>query len=827
MSASTKTTVGGPRLLAALLTAFILFFVVSVPVASADDPEPTNPPETTAAFDTALPDGSPDTTAAPDTTLPPDTTAAPDTTLPPDTTAAPETTGAPDTTAAPETSEAPSTVDRSVSAASEESGDPQDPEKPAGPSLSCDSHATSQSSANAVEQSQTDDATVCNQSRATANSGANASVGAIAGATSGSGGSTGTSSAQATSQGAAAAQGVIQSDQITQTALVIADGTSRVDVLQVALVVNIGFGVANTAGNSANGVANGQSPMNVKNTGSLLSPFGPNVALNAIGHASVNTGNATGVGVVANTKILQAAVVNSKVGDDKKSVENALVVNLGAGTANTGLNKVIGVLSQDPHRYGLGGGATGSATVQSGDVTGIGVASNTLIRQSVEAHATDGALVVITQKGVVLNIGGAIGNTGFNSATGVGGLGLSDAQLAALVQLYGVLNALLEAGGWTLPGDNASGAAAGNAIGSAAVSTGDALAVGVDSATSVVQDVKASAEGGEINSSQEAVVANVGLGVASTGGNVARGVATGGATDDPAADAALDANSVATDALADFLTALSAGSVAPDGTTTVAGLFDFGALIAQLTGRADVIDTLTDQTPGELTGDDPSNPQTEHIRVRQVIGVLSFAFSDANGTQNAQLDGAVQDKNSESDDDFTSWANQYVDVKRALASQTVEGENTASSSSEGTPPDPSTFDPDVLGSAEVNTGDATAGNIDRTSVCQLNNADPAFCEPRIVRFIINPGTRTIITTTRSVVSIVTPPKPPALATPPVQVRGVQVVDPGRVSSGVKGATLPVTGTETDSNLSFAGLLIGAGVFLVLVAALVPRRRATG
>ena len=33
-----------------------------------------------------------------------------------------------------------------------------------------------------------------------------------------------------------------------------ADATSRVDVLQVALVINIGFAIANTAGNSATGV---------------------------------------------------------------------------------------------------------------------------------------------------------------------------------------------------------------------------------------------------------------------------------------------------------------------------------------------------------------------------------------------------------------------------------------------------------------------------------------------------------------------------------------------------------------------------------------------
>ncbi len=59
---------------------------------------------------------------------------------------------------------------------------------------------------------------------------------------------------------------------------------------------------------------------------------------------------------------------------------------------------------------------------------------------------------------------------------------------------------------------------------------------------------------------------------------------------------------------------------------------------------------------------------------------------------------------------------------------------------------------------------------------------------------------------------------------PSLVRGIEVAPE---AGGVKGETLPVTGAETDGNLSFAGLLLGAGIFLVLVAALVPRRRATG
>ena len=54
--------------------------------------------------------------------------------------------------------------------------------------------------------------------------------------------------------------------------------------------------------------------------------------------------------------------MQTRAGDDAKSVENALVINLGDGTANSGLNRIIGVLSQNGADYGLGG-ATGTASV--------------------------------------------------------------------------------------------------------------------------------------------------------------------------------------------------------------------------------------------------------------------------------------------------------------------------------------------------------------------------------------------------------------------------------------------------------------------------------
>ena len=119
--------------------------------------------------------------------------------------------------------------------------------------------------------------------------------------------------------------------------------------------------------------------------------------------------------------------------------------------------------------------------------------------------------------------------------------------------------------------------------------TGDATALGVNAGTSITQSVNAKAQGGNINASQDALVANVGLGVANTGGNVATGVATG------SAGGGINAQAIAT--LADFLAALSGGSVAPDGTDEVAGLFDFGGLIASLTGHAEMTDQLIDSTP--------------------------------------------------------------------------------------------------------------------------------------------------------------------------------------------------------------------------------------
>lgn len=688
---------------------------------------------------------------------------------------------------------------------------------------------SSQSSTNAAEQHS--DATACSSGSASANSGGNSSAGGIAGERDGEDDAehNGVSSAADVSEGDAKAQGVAHAEKITQNAWVTADATSKVDVLQVALVINIGFAIANTAGNSATGVS-GPKLMSVP-YGLAFNPGSGSLK----GQASVTTGGATGAGVVSNTRILQAAVVRSEVGEDKQSVENALVINLGEGTANTGLNKVIGVLSKHGEDYGIGG-AAGTASIETGGATAVGVASSTLITQTVQAHATDGAFIVITQKGVVLNVGGALANTGFNSATGVGALGLTGEQLAALTSLYQVLNALLEAGGWALPADGGAGGGSGNAVGDAQVSTGDALAVGADAVTTIIQDANATADGGTVDASQSAVVANVGLGVANTGGNRAAGVSGGGAEEpeEPEESEVMQesfTSSPAAQRLADFLLALSGGVVAPDGTTEVAGLFDFGPLVATLTGHAEITDSLLEGAPTDLLeGDESSEEQTTGVRVRQVIGVLTFAFSSANGNVEVETDGDTKEQLVETDEQAMSTANQIITPAARLADQTVAGASTSESSSVGNPPDPSTFEADVTGSAEIETGDAVAGNVARTRICQVHNVDPEICVPKVIRWIVNPTVSTIITRTTVRVQQVTVPK--------VALTPSRVAVPSGVRSAVSGAeddaaalgggeTLPVTGADSTDNLTIAWSFVGAGVFLVLVAALVPRRRAIG
>ena len=292
---------------------------------------------------------------------------------------------------------------------------------------------------------------------------------------------------------------------------------------------------------------------------------------------------------------------------------------------------------------------------------------------------------MITQKAVVFNLGAAFANSGFNSATGVGGSGLTDAQLAALVSLYQVLNALLEAGGWTLPPDPGASGGVGDAVGDATLHTGDATALGVNAGTSITQVVDAKAKGGNINASQDALVANVGLGVGNTGGNVATGVAAG-------SGGGINSQVIAT--LAQFLAACRVAR-SPDGTDKVPLPFNFGGLIARSPVTAEMTDQLSTR-PHQTSSDllrIPRAADQAHPR-RQVIGTLTFSFSSANGKTRPDDRQGAREQHRERH----RWllAAQHV-RPRAPPLRRPDGERgiDLGQRDHGTPPDPSTFQADV------------------------------------------------------------------------------------------------------------------------------------
>ena len=305
MSANRRLTAGVRRLAAATAVGALLFFAVGVPAASAQtDPSPDSTTETT------LP---PDTT---ETTLPPDTT---ETTLPPDTTAAPDTTAEPTTTDAPDTTEAPETTAFPTTAAPDDDRCPDDHcglvaddatrRIAAGASVGQRRGSGAAVRATAVQQ-QRRPATARpatarpvtatrarrplaprrarrrtrQSSTASRTSAPPRAPPATRAATPRSARSPARTQGRPpaarrrrraraarppSSEGDANATGVSETNKISQAAFISADDGSQVDIVQVALVINIGFGVANTSGNAATGVSPGHRPAAGSNVAGL------------------------------------------------------------------------------------------------------------------------------------------------------------------------------------------------------------------------------------------------------------------------------------------------------------------------------------------------------------------------------------------------------------------------------------------------------------------------------------------------------------------------------------------------------------------------------
>ena len=436
------------KILAAIATAGALT-VLSAAMVDASTP-PTEPPPT----ETEAP-----TTAAPTTEAP--TTQAPDTEAP--TTIQviitdPETTPAP--TEAPPTGTESS--NDSVSEAPQQVVDVNDTTTVVAPT----------SNPNQVNQDQA--AVITATVVANADSGSNAEV-------DNSGQPGGSQLPADILTGDASAIGSQDANVVTQRADITVHDQAVANVVQVALILNLGVALANSG---YNGVAS--------------TPGGGGIT------AGVNTGDAHATGLDIGQYITQAARESGDADTDAHANQLAISLWMGVGTANSGLNTVAGA--------GLGTGSGGA--ISAGNASATGNLSTTDINQYAELLGEDTATLNVTQRATVLNVGFALANSGINDISGVAGGLLSadpgDDNAYAQDLFAMLLPALLQSYGY--------GPAAGS------ISTGDATAVGNDSDTFVRQVAIAAASGdGVVDIVQQVLVANVGAAGANTGGNVLGG----------------------------------------------------------------------------------------------------------------------------------------------------------------------------------------------------------------------------------------------------------------------------------------------------------------
>ena len=432
------------------------------------------------------------------------------------------------------------------------------------------------------------------------------------------GGSTNPSANAGATSGTAGATGSQDTTQVDQIATATTNGQGAVDILQVALVINLG-------------VSNGQSGANT-----AIAAGGPGGA-GGDAQGAIDTGNASAVGNRATTTVTQAAVV---AGGDASSQITA-VLNIGIGVGNTGLNVAMGNITVD----GISAAQltllnSGTAAVQSGDADALGNRSDTRVLQSATGTASGTAVLQIGQWAIVLNFGTAFANTGGNAAvagTGPGGMGPAEYQ--AVLAIMNVLGPILDGLG------TPTGSTVGNS--SAVILTGDAAALGNDASTTIAQTAAGAVSGSQYASAnQRATVANLGLALANTGYNAS--LANPGAID-------LASLGPATAQLSQFFGLLTDTSwlTSANPFASFAQSVDVGGLTLSLGGDISGTQFL-------LGWDDAlvpdGGPITPGVRVRQISAVLNIGIALADSGANTSLA-------------LVSGANTTTSVRRAGAAQ--------------------------------------------------------------------------------------------------------------------------------------------------------------
>jgi hypothetical protein len=423
---------------------------------------------------------------------------------------------------------------------------------------------------------------VTNTGVATAVSGANTAVGSTsqtppAGAPPAAGPANGSG---AVGTGNANAQGVDSQTSINQQVSAQANGQGRIHVLQIGLIIDVGVAEANSGHNYVR---------------AALSP------LEGTGQATVGTGNVNVVGLRGSTGITQSA----KITNGQTAGQQAFVVNIGIAFGDSGSN--VALVGATVSRNGQTAVAAGK--VLTGGAHAIGDHSSSAIGQTATLIANDHGVLNVDQRAVIVNLGIALANSGFNTSS----VGSLSAQEASVVQ--SILDALF--GGAGFPG--LSGFTGSSAGGTAAISTGNVVAIGNDTTTGIAQSVNGAVSGhGKASATQQAYVTNLGIAVGNSGGNLASvlGLGTGTAGQ-------LAATQASTSSFLDQI--LHPGWLVGQGSQPqLSSAMDLAGGLLQV--RGDVSGTM--QLLG-IPGTDGS--EGTQVTVEQVSGVLhlSFAFADS------------------------------------------------------------------------------------------------------------------------------------------------------------------------------------------------------
>ncbi len=411
---------------------------------------------------------------------------------------------------------------------------------------------------------------------------------------------TGGSATGSTTTGGSHATGTDSSSTIGQQVDVHQSEHGTVDILQIALVVNVGVAHSNS-GNNFVGAAGQGSP----SIGMIKS--------------TIKTGNAGAVGDSAKTGIKQAALV----GNGEQSNQNAMVVNVGIAIGNSGLNITIGTLgsngsTQSGQTVAVG---TTSGQVVTGSANAIGDQSKSRIQQLAGGSASGTAVLTIDQRAIIVNFGAALANSGGNFALA----SFDPSQLSP--EEADIVQAVLLALSPLFSSDPPGSSAAGGTI--AKVTTGNAKAVGNATTTDVSQVAVGHVTGDNYASAtQKATVGNLGLALANTGFNGALGgVSLGGLTQ------AHPELMAAQGALTQFLNLLTnlewLNSANPF--AQFAQSVDLGGVTLQLGGSI----TGSEFLAGWDSAYAPDGgPIPGGVRVRQISGVLDIGFATSDSGHN-------------------------------------------------------------------------------------------------------------------------------------------------------------------------------------------------